>query len=127
MKGTIHHIEINVSSLEKSRQFWGWLLNELGYIVHQQWDMGISYKLDHTYLVFVQTKSKHLFMDYHRGRTGLNHIAFHVDSVEELNKVTKQLKEKHIAILYPEKYPSDKHHAVYFEDPDRVKVEIVAD
>jgi catechol 2,3-dioxygenase-like lactoylglutathione lyase family enzyme len=30
MGGGLHHVEINVSDLERSVEFWGWLLHELG-------------------------------------------------------------------------------------------------
>ena len=55
LKGTVHHLEIYVSDLEKTIEFWGWFLPELGYENYQKWDKGISYKLLDTYLVFVQT------------------------------------------------------------------------
>jgi catechol 2,3-dioxygenase-like lactoylglutathione lyase family enzyme len=43
--------------------------------------------------------------------------------------MTVKLKEKGINILYTEKHPfagGDNYYAVYFEDPDRIKVELVA-
>lgn len=43
--------------------------------------------------------------------------------------MTNKLKEKKIKILYSDKHPfagGSNHYAVYFEDPDRVKVELVA-
>ncbi|MBM7541239.1 catechol 2,3-dioxygenase-like lactoylglutathione lyase family enzyme [Amphibacillus cookii] len=43
--------------------------------------------------------------------------------------MTSKLKKKGIKILYPNKHPfagGDSHYAVYFEDPDRIKVELVS-
>jgi catechol 2,3-dioxygenase-like lactoylglutathione lyase family enzyme len=43
--------------------------------------------------------------------------------------MTLQLKEKGVNILYPDKHPfagGGSHYAVFFEDPDRIKVELVA-
>ena len=128
-KGLLHHIELYVSSLEKTKRFWGWLLIELGYEVYQDWEKGISWRLDNTYLVFVQVDEKYNDIPYHRCRVGLNHLAFHVDSKQHVNELTNLLKEKGIHILYKDKHPfagGSDHYAVYFEDPDRIKVELVA-
>lgn len=117
------------SNLTKTIAFWGWFLNELGYEVYQQWNEGISYKLSNTYLVFVQTEKEYLDVKYHRKRTGLNHIAFHADSRAMVDEMHEKLKEKEITILYPEKYPfagGKNYYALFFEDPDRIKVELVA-
>ncbi|ARI77854.1 VOC family protein [Halobacillus mangrovi] len=128
-EGLLHHVEIYVSNLKKSESFWRWFLEELGYQSYQKWDEGQSWKLGETYLVFVQTKNKFLDVPYHRCRTGLNHLAFHASSRERVDKMTKMLKERGINILYENEHPfagGEDYYAVYFEDPDRIKVEFVA-
>lgn len=125
----LHHIEINVSNLKKSAEFWGWLLTELNYEVYQEWESGISWKQENSYLVFVQTDDRFIDSGYHRGRIGLNHLAFHGESREHVNKLLTKLKEKEIPLLYEERFPfagGPNHYAVFFEDPDRIKVEIAA-
>lgn len=127
--GLIHHIEINVSNMERSSQFWGWFLNEIGYELFQKWDEGISWKLGDTYLVFVQTGDRYLSDSYHRCRVGLNHLAFHAESRQQVDTITAKLRSLGMRILYQDKHPyagGEKHYAVFFEDPDRVKVELVA-
>ncbi|MGM1045938.1 MAG: VOC family protein [Bacillota bacterium] len=125
----LHHVEINISDLNQSREFWGWLLTELGYHPYQEWDSGISWKQGATYLVFVQTEERFLSHPYHRRRTGLNHLAFHATSRQQVDDMASELKRKGIAVLYEDKYPNAGglgHYAVFFEDPDRIKVELVA-
>jgi len=129
LKGTVHHIEIYVSDLERTIEFWDWLLTELGYKKYQEWNKGISYKLLDTYLVFVQTEEKFLDIPYHRKRTGLNHIAFHTESRTMVDDLTNKLRGRKIEILYDDKHPfagGKEYYAVFFEDPDRIKVELVA-
>jgi len=130
MSGEIHHIEINVSDLKKTTAFWSWLLlQKLGYTLFQKWESGISFKLSNIYLVFVQTEDKYLNIPYHRKQSGLNHLAFHIDTNAQVDEMTIQLKKKGISILYENKHPyaGGKHHyAVFFEDPNRIKVEIVS-
>ncbi|KAB2330719.1 VOC family protein [Bacillus mesophilum] len=128
-KGMIHHIEIYVSNLPKSVEFWSWFLEDLGYSVYQEWEEGQSWKLENTYIVFVQTEERFLDIPYHRCRVGLNHLAFHARSHEHVDKLTRRLKDKGIKILYNNQHPyagGKDHYAVYFEDPDRIKVEVVA-
>ena len=125
----IHHIEIYVSNLRKSTEFWGWLLEDLGYKSFQAWESGRSWKCGETYIVFVQTEDKFLDIPYHRCRVGLNHLAFHGSSRQHVDEMTERLKQKGVKILYTNRHPfagGHNHYAVYFEDPDRIKVEIVA-
>lgn len=128
-KGLIHHIELYVSNLKTSTHFWGWFLEELGYSAFQKWESGQSWKKGETYIVFVQAEERFLDVTYHRCRVGLNHLAFYADSRQHVDDMTKKLKNKGIAILYKKQHPfagGDDHYAVYFEDPDRIKVELVA-
>ncbi len=130
MKGTLHHIEIYVKDLNKSKEFWGWLLNELGYKEYQNWEQGISYILEKTYIVFVQVEEKFLDISYHRCGAGLNHLAFHGGSKEFVDEITLKLRERGVKILYENKHPyagGPDYYAVFFEDPDRMKVEITAE
>lgn len=130
MKGSLHHIEIYVKDLEISKAFWGWLLSELGYKEYQNWEQGVSYILDKTYIVFVQTEERFLDIPYHRCRAGLNHLAFHGGSKEFIDEITLKLRQKNVKVLYDDRHPYAGglgHYAVYFEDPDRMKVEISAD
>ena len=129
MKGTLHHVELYVSNLANSTQFWGWFLGELGYTLFQSWKEGVSYRLGDTYLVFVQTEAAFLADGYHRKRTGLNHLAFHAASREMVDDMAAQLKTKGVKLLYETKHPyagGENYYALYFEDPDRIKVELVA-
>jgi catechol 2,3-dioxygenase-like lactoylglutathione lyase family enzyme len=129
MPGHIHHIEINVSDLQKTIEFWGWFLEELGYEQFQEWEKGRSWRLDNAYIVFVQTEEKYLHIPYHRSGTGLNHIAFHAESRSRVDRMSEQLRKKGVKLLYKDRYPyagGEGHYAVFFEDPDRIKVELAA-
>ena len=131
----LHHIEIYVSDFEKTAEFWGWLLEEeLGWEAYQNWDNGAfdrgkSWRSSGHYLVFVQTREKHLKDGYNRARTGLNHLAFHGRDGAHIDALVEKLRKRGVTLLYQEKYPyagGAGSYAVYFEDPDRIKVEIVA-
>lgn len=127
--GMIHHIELYVSDFFRSVAFWDALLSELGYSRFQTWKHGQSWKIENSYLVIVQAEEKYLDIPYHRCRVGLIHLAFHAQSREQVDVITEKLKENQVTILYEDKHPyagGSGHYAVFFEDPDRMKVEIVA-
>ena len=129
MTGVLHHVDIYVRDLRPSREFWSWLLKRLGYTLFQAWDGGFSYLLGETYIVFVQAEQRWLDIPYHRCRAGLNHLAFHADNRDCVDEITSELRSKGITILYEDRHPyagGDDYYAVFFEDPDRMKVEITA-
>lgn len=128
MNGTLHHVEINVSDLASSRAFYDWLLPLMGYTPYQEWKQGFSYRLNETYLVFVQTEAAFLDRPYHRKAPGLNHLAFHADPAL-IQRVSQALAQKGIPFLYPDRHPyaaGENALALFFEDPDRLKIELAA-
>ncbi len=123
----LHHIEIYVSDLSRSIEFWGWFLEWLGYEPYQDWESGKSWKLGGTYIVFVQVEDRFSHIPYHRCGVGLNHLAFHAESKAHVDQLTRELRARSITILYEDRHPhAGGTYAVYFEDPDRIKVELVA-
>lgn len=130
MKGLLHHIELYVKDLDKSIAFWGWLLEELGYKEYQRWPQGISYIFEKSYIVLVQVEDKYLDVPYHRCRAGLNHLAFYGGTNAFVDEMTEKLRARGVTILYEDKHPyagGPDYYAVFFEDPDRMKVEIIGE
>lgn len=129
LRGALHHIELYVSDLPRSRAFWGWLLERLGYQSFQSWPDGASWRLGETYIVLVQVEPRFREPPYHRRRVGLNHLAFHAGSRKEVDALYAELQARGVPILYPDRHPhagGPNSYAVFFEDPDRIKVEVAA-
>lgn len=125
----LHHVEINVMDLNRSIRFWEMFLTELDYEVYQSWEKGISWISGQTYLVFVQTEDRFLKGTYHRSQVGLNHLAFSAKSKRQVDEMRIKLKEMGVPILYDDRYPfagGPDYYALFCEDPDRIKVELVA-
>ncbi|MCM3610122.1 VOC family protein [Planococcus sp. MERTA32b] len=123
----IHHIELNVSNLERTRTFYDYLLPLLGYHFFQEWTEGFSYRKGKEYIVFVQTQPEFLEVDYHRKAAGLNHIAFHAASSFEVDAITEKMRQSGVSILYQDRHPyagGSETYAVFMEDPDRLKIEV---
>lgn len=128
-RGAIHHLELYVAELAAAAEFWGWLLARMGYEPYQDWPGGRSWRLGETYLVFVQADERLSGVPYHRCRPGLNHLAFHAGSRRQVEELTEELKARGARILYEDRHPfagGPGHYAVFLEDPQRIKVELVA-
>lgn len=129
MNSFIYHIQINVSDKGKSFGFYKDLLKYLGYnfVYEGKDDFGMTN--GGTDIWVIETAKKHKEAGYHRKRTGVNHICFGVGSKEEVDKFKDEfLSSRKIATLYnsPKEYPeyTEGYYAVFFEDPDRIKLEI---
>lgn len=129
MKSFIYHIQINVTNRDKSFEFYKDLLGYFGYKVlyEGKQDLGMSNRTTDIWLM--ETPGKYKEAGYHRKRTGVNHLAFGVESKEDVDKFIEEfLKQKEITPLYnsPRHYPEyeEGYYAVFFEDPDRIKLEV---
>ena len=72
----------------------------------------------------------HTAPGFHRKRTGLNHLAFRVPHREDVDRFANDfLAPRGLAPLYetPREFPEYRpgYYAVFFEDPDRLKLEVV--
>lgn len=123
--GTLHHVELSTADLDAALDFWGWLLDELGYERKNAWESGTSWRKGPTYLVVKEAETSSPAFD--RRAPGLNHLAFHAESREQVDALTEAVRERSDAtVLYEDQHPfAGGYYALYCEDPDGVKVEIV--
>jgi catechol 2,3-dioxygenase-like lactoylglutathione lyase family enzyme len=126
--GTLHHVELWVPDLQRALASFGWLLQALGYAVHQSWNDGRSWRLGPTYLVIEQSPA--LTAERHdRCRPGLNHLAFHVEDATAVEKLAADAAEHGWQLMFPERHPyagGGRHYAAYLENDDGFEVELVA-
>ena len=119
-----------MSDLAKSRAFYEPLLTWMGYKLilkekeFEGWGNG-DFKIFLTKCFEPWSKS-----GFHRRRVGLNHFAFRAESRDAVDRFYKEfLIPRRVTVLYngPKEYPeyAPEYYAVYFEDPDRVKLEYV--
>lgn len=127
--GSLHHVELYVSSLEDSLRFWEPFLAHFGYRVRNRFEDGVSIVLGDCYIVLVQAPSEHLPAGYHRRRVGLNHLAFHAASRAQVDEIAQWVRDQGYTLLYGDRHPyasGPDYYALYCEDPDRMKVEVAA-
>jgi catechol 2,3-dioxygenase-like lactoylglutathione lyase family enzyme len=126
----LHHVELYVRDLERSIAFWTPFMRLLGY-AEERWSQGVTYVAGEQdpYVTLVQAPAEHVAAGYHRRRVGLNHLAFRARSRAHVDEVRAWVAEAGFALLYDERYPfatAPGYYAVFCEDPDRIKLEVVA-
>jgi catechol 2,3-dioxygenase-like lactoylglutathione lyase family enzyme len=60
---------------------------------------------------------------------GLNHLAFRGTSREQVDQIVSWLRSSGHTLLYEDRHPfagGPDYYAVFCEDPDRIKLEVVA-
>ena len=129
--GRVHHVFVNVSDVARSREFYGWLMPQLGY--PGTWDFdgegnsagylgpGGSFWLKRQDPRFASDR-------FDKDRVGLCEIAFTAPSRDAVDALAKALVARGTTILspprvYPEYVPG--YYAVFFADPDGLKLEYV--
>ena len=131
MKAKIGHIGINLSSSKESLSFWKELCSFLGFKIIEDgdhFDAGDG----QSYFCVSVADSAYKERTFPRKSVGLNHIAFKVDTPQMVdNFVCDFLGPRKIEPLYggAKEYPqyAEGYYAVFFEDPDRIKIEVVCE
>ena len=123
----LSHIDLNVSDYAKSIRFYDMILLPLGWKRLGCRESWTSYSDGVMKICLSPTEAKYVEHGFHRKKTGLNNIAFYAQSKKEVDDFYSQILLKNkIEVLY-EKKPDgdDDYYAVFFEDPDRMKLEVV--
>ncbi|WP_394941098.1 VOC family protein [Psychromicrobium sp. YIM B11713] len=125
----IHHVEIWVADIDEARQEWGWLLIRLGFSAEPEWPGGQSWEAAGAYLTL--TTSPNLSQpDHDRRQPGMNHLAFHGGSRDDVDAVMAEAPGHGWRPLYHERYPyagGELHYAGWLENSAGFKAEIVAE
>ena len=128
----IHHIRLSVSDLDNATRFYSPLLAELGFRelsprLTEQGAVGrLRFEKDGMILLIGHTTGAGR---HERGKPGLHHLAFSVDSRAEVERIYEEVIKdlEHVAVEDP---PIDcpeygeGYYATFFFDPDGIKLEV---
>ena len=129
MKASVYHVQLNVADAGASMPFYRDLLGFLEYRVMVGTDDLLGMSNGTTDVWIVQTPAARAVNGFHRKDPGLNHIAFRVGRREDVETFARDfLGSRGLVPLYggPRDYPEYRpgYYAVFFEDPDRLKLEV---
>jgi glyoxylase I family protein len=133
--GLIHHLDLNVSDLERSRAFYDRVLRQLGYRPVDYSAAGDPAGFD---WLAPASSGVRLSIGLYRARNpaakhdrfapGIHHLALHAESREQVDQLYQTLLQMKAEILDPPNdYPKYEpgYYAVFFLDPDGIKLECV--
>jgi catechol 2,3-dioxygenase-like lactoylglutathione lyase family enzyme len=129
-RGALHHIDLSVSDVAAAKRVYGPVLEFLGYAMVSdrvdgcEWDLRGREPFGASIGIRAATSGG----GHDRYAPGLHHLAWRVESRAAVDAVHDLLVEHHIPVLDPPAhYPeySGDYYAVFFADPDGLKLEIV--
>lgn len=131
MHASLSHIQVNVANAGESFPFYRDFLAQIGWEVVDESDEHIGATDGAVTLWLIQAGEKYASDPFHRKHAGLNHLAFVLGDAEEVDAFKKEfLDAQGIPTLYgsPKLFPEygDGYYAVYFEGPDRIKIEVLS-
>jgi alkylated DNA nucleotide flippase Atl1 len=127
-RGGLHHVEIWVEDIGAATREWGWLLDRLGYRLGDDWGHGQAWELGSLYLV-IEAGPDVVPGRHERRRAGLNHLAFHAGTPDEIESVVAEAGEHGWTLMFADRHPyagGPAHHAAYLESGEGFEVELVA-
>jgi glyoxylase I family protein len=129
----VAHFDLVVTDLERSLEFYNALLQPLGFTVNKEIEGERGERV--VYLSGIGTASVSLRQaqseahstPYDRYAVGVHHVAFYADSREAVDERAAWLREHGTEIeSEPAEYDyTPGYYAVFFYDPDGIKLEIV--
>lgn len=134
--GGFHHIDLNVSDLAASKAVYGPVLEFLGYRCVKdeaegcEWDLtpGAPDSAGGASIGLKQAPAGEIAHRHRRYAPGLHHLAWRAADRATVDRLHDLLVARGIAVLDPPAhYPeySGDYYAVFFEDPDGIKLELV--
>ena len=115
----IDHVTLTVSNLDRTKAFYEQLF-KTRFTKHK--DNSFNLLPVGIPAWFVQWKKRYPNDRFDERRIGLDHIAFHLETMEELENFVKRLKDMRVKTAGLERFQG-KYPYVAFRDPDNIQTE----
>ena len=132
VRGSMNHLRLTVTDVKRAKAFYGPLLAHLGYQISEEDDGRIGWGGGgpgggRQWIIISGTNEQTLHSSHDMFSPGLHHFAFNVDSRAEVDGFYELLLKQHAEIQDPPKeYDYEPgYYAVFFKDPDGIKLEVV--
>ena len=127
--GAFHHIDLNVSDIAAAKAVYGPLLEFFGYRLVKDRPDGCEWDLVPGASLGIKLRAPEEAEHPHRRYApGIHHLAWRASSRSQVDAVHARLASLGVTVLDPPaSYPeySGDYYAVFFEDPDGIKLEVV--
>jgi catechol 2,3-dioxygenase-like lactoylglutathione lyase family enzyme len=120
----IDHLVLSVGDFARSNEFYGKLLKFLGFkLKHDYGDMA-GWSNGKTLLWIAAADAQGKKHKYRKGDVGFHHYAFELASRKDVNALGAFLEDNGMKVVDPPgEYYGRNYYAVYFTDPDGMKLE----
>ena len=127
MEGRIDHLIITVKSYEAACQFYSWLMPKVGYAHMHDYGAMRGWAAKTGSFWIKKADAKFAADSFHKDRIGLCEVAFHADSRAQVDALASEVTANGGTILdSPREYDyTPGYYAVFFADPDGIKLELV--
>lgn len=130
MRGDWHHIDFTVSDVEAARPVYETFLTHLGYRETRRTENGpTEWSLGEGLFPSVGIRpatEENRSAPHDRYAPGLHHAAWRAEDRADVDALHAKLVEAGVTILDPpDHYYGDEYYAVFFADPDGLKLEYV--
>jgi catechol 2,3-dioxygenase-like lactoylglutathione lyase family enzyme len=119
----IDHVVICVSDYERSKKFYDRLFNFLGFEIIDGFSDMTGWRNGATAFWITAAGSSAQKRRLHDGDVGLHQYALELGSRSDVDQLEAFLKANDVDITDPAGEYYEDYYAVYFEDPDGVKIE----
>ncbi len=128
MRGGIDHLMINANNFDAAVRFYSWLMPNLGYPNVENYDQPermIGFWGDFGSLWVIRARNQNENFD--KTRIGLREVAFRVPRRAQIDELAREISSRGGRILDPPREYDYRpgYYAVFFTDPDGIKLEIV--
>ena len=116
----IDHISIRVRDYAKSRAFYSKLFEFLGFEVSEDYGSTIGWTNGKTRYWIAEAEGR---KQYKIGDVGIHHYAFQLRNRKDVDALQAFLEKEKVKIVDPADEYYDDYYAVFFLDPDGIKLE----
>ena len=127
--GIINHLMLAVKDVKNSVVFYEPIMSFMGYELYDSNEFFALFRLKNRIgdLIIIQSSPELAGKSHERFAPGFHHVSFNADTRDQVDDLYELLLRNKVGILDPpcecEEY-SPGYYAVYFEDPDGMKLEL---
>ena len=130
--GSTNHLRLTVTDIRRAEEFYDPLLSFMGYELAEESEERLAWKMpspagNRQWVIMSVASGEGGQRKHDRYSPGLHHFAWNAESREEVDRFHELLVELGVEVIAP---PAEYHYepgyyAVFFSDPDDLKLELV--
>jgi catechol 2,3-dioxygenase-like lactoylglutathione lyase family enzyme len=120
----IDHLVLSVGDFARSKEFYGKLLRFLGFKLKYDYADMAGWSNGKTLFWIAAADEEGRKRKYRKGDIGFHHYAFELSSRKDVDELGAFLEKNGMTVIDPPgEYYGENYYAVYFADPDGMKLE----